>query len=116
MSVSGKGNTGMAAAAEAAEWFIDLQAGDISRERQEAFADWLRRSPVHVEEFLQLTALRGDLARLPELDELDAALLVEEAARADGLEKVVPLGSVLTPERAVLPARGVLRDESRCCR
>jgi transmembrane sensor len=57
-------------AREAAEWFINLQGAD-SREQQEAFADWLRRSPVHVEEFLQLTALHGDLARLPDLNELD---------------------------------------------
>lgn len=55
---------------EAAEWFINLQGAD-SREQQEAFADWLRRSPVHVEEFLQLAALHGDLARLPELQDLD---------------------------------------------
>ena len=59
------------AAAEAAEWLIDLQSSEVSRQQQEAAADWLRRSPVHVEEFLQLTALYGDLSRLTELKDFD---------------------------------------------
>jgi transmembrane sensor len=63
-------------AAEAAEWLVDLQIAEIPHERQEAFADWLRRSPVHVEEFLQLTALQGDLARLPGIKQLDVAALL----------------------------------------
>jgi transmembrane sensor len=61
---------------QAAEWFINLQGSEVSRADQEAFADWLRRSPVHVEEFLRLTALQGDLARLPELKNLDVAQLL----------------------------------------
>jgi len=68
---------------EAAEWFINLQGAD-SREQQEAFADWLRRSPVHVEEFLQLAALHGDLARLPELQDLDVD--AHPGAHGNGLD------------------------------
>ena len=58
-------------AAEAAEWFISLQDGGWSGEQQAAFAHWLCRSPLHVEEFLRLTALQGDLARLAEFRTLD---------------------------------------------
>ncbi len=71
MSASNKNHSNRNGAAEAAEWFISLQGADVSREQQEAFADWLRRSPVHVEEFLHLTALQGELARLPEFRSLD---------------------------------------------
>ena len=66
-----KNSSNRNAAVEAAEWFISLQGAAVSREQQESFADWLRRSPVHVEEFLQLTALQGELARLPELKGVD---------------------------------------------
>jgi len=79
------------AATQAAEWFIELQAGEVSREQQEAFADWLRRSPLHVEEFLQLTALQGDLARLPEFMNLDVGQLLTEFNAAGGDVNVFPL-------------------------
>jgi transmembrane sensor len=86
-------------AREAAEWFIHLQGAD-SREQQEAFADWLRRSPVHVEEFLQLAALHGDLARLPDLNDLEGA--AEPAGN-----NIIPIsfGAELMDTAAAGPAR-----------
>lgn len=81
------------AATEAAEWFISLQDMKVSREQQEVFADWLRRSPVHVEEFLQLTALQGDLARLPELRNLDVQKLLAAADPSGTDDNIVPFRS-----------------------
>lgn len=75
----------------ATEWFVDLQAGRISAEQQAEFADWLRRSPVHVEEFLRLTGLYGDLKRSTEFKSIDIAALLEEAARMPQPANVVPL-------------------------
>lgn len=69
-------------AAAAAEWFVALQSADISNDTQEKFADWLRRSPVHVKEFLLYTALREDLSRLPDLAQLDTDALLREARDA----------------------------------
>lgn len=77
-------------AADAADWFVTLQAQDVLPADKEAFAGWLRRSPVHVEEFLRLTALQGDLARLPELKTTDVARLISEAAQEGASENVVP--------------------------
>src|SRR5687767_11202284 len=74
---------------EAAEWFIELK-GTATREQHEAFADWLRRSPVHVEEFLQLTALEGDLARLPQLKDVEVGSLVAQGAQAPLPQNIVP--------------------------
>jgi transmembrane sensor len=62
--------------AEAADWLIRLQGRDATAADQEAFADWLRRSPVHVEEFLRLEALRDDLSSLPELRAADVGALL----------------------------------------
>jgi transmembrane sensor len=85
----GSQDTGVAEAA--AEWFVDLQASHVSPERQAEFADWLRRSPVHVEEFLRLAGLYGDLKRSPEFNAVDVAALIEEAASATQSPNVVPL-------------------------
>ncbi|MFC4312241.1 FecR family protein [Steroidobacter flavus] len=78
-------------AAAAAEWFVDLQASYVSPERQAEFADWLRRSPVHVEEFLRLAGLYGDLKRSAEFNAVDVAALIAEAANAAPSPNVVPL-------------------------
>ncbi len=76
MTVSSDNQFEPNAAAEAAEWFLELQDTHVSPEQQEAFSEWLRRSPVHIEEFLQLTALHGDLGRLLELENLDVDKLL----------------------------------------
>lgn len=39
-------------AEEAADWFIRLEGGTMSPSERAALADWLRESPVHVQEFL----------------------------------------------------------------
>jgi transmembrane sensor len=71
---------GLAPAVAAAHWFVALQAADASADVQERFADWLRRSPVHVKEFLVYTALGQDLGRMPELLRIDTEALIREAS------------------------------------
>lgn len=103
-------------ATEAAEWFVDLQSEHVSAEQQAEFADWLRRSPVHVEEFLQLTGLYGDLRRSPELRAVDVAALLREAASAPQAQNVVPLYGqpVVEPEAARIESeRGTQRHWGR---
>ena len=51
----------------AGDWLDRLSASASASERR-AFADWLLRSPVHVEEFLRLGALRAELKRLAQPD------------------------------------------------
>ena len=54
----------------AGAWLGRLTSKSISSEERTAFAAWLKKSPVHVSEFLQLSALRaeltGSLQRHPE--------------------------------------------------
>ena len=65
----------------AGEWLERLSSDVVSEEQREAFADWLLTSPVHVGEYLRISALReelaGTLARHPDwvqvlLDDTDA--------------------------------------------
>jgi transmembrane sensor len=47
-------------AQQAADWFVANRAGPSARER-EAFAAWLKASPLHVEEYLGVAAVARDL-------------------------------------------------------
>jgi ferric-dicitrate binding protein FerR (iron transport regulator) len=41
---------------EAAEWFVELRADEPSPALLAAFAEWLRRSPLHVKQYLSVAA------------------------------------------------------------
>jgi transmembrane sensor len=77
-------------AAEAAEWFVRLQ--DSAREPvlREEFALWLLRSPTHVDEFLAITRLWGDLDPLPDGTFSVEALVAAARAESDS-PKIVRL-------------------------
>lgn len=92
------------AAEEAASWYLDQREG-MDDAGQARFMAWLRASPLHVQEYLVMTRLHGDLAAAAALDPLDASQLAEQAARD---RVVVPL-RLAPPAVAVAPERGRLR-------
>ena len=51
------------AGAEAAEWWVRIESGELSREEREQFVDWLRESAVHVAEMLRMAEVHGALER-----------------------------------------------------
>ena len=69
---------------QAADWFITNRTGLTARERDN-FVEWLKASPVHVEEYLALSVVACDLRKASEaahdsLDELLARARLEDAA------------------------------------
>src|ERR1700760_4109250 len=62
-------------ASQAADWFLANRAALSAKQRQE-FAVWLRASPLHVEEYLAVSVIAGDLraACEPLRDSIDALL------------------------------------------
>jgi transmembrane sensor len=48
----------------APEWVAELAQGELSPAQRAALTDWLRESPTHVRELLQLTLIHQDLAAL----------------------------------------------------
>jgi transmembrane sensor len=68
---------------EAAEWLTTLEKGD-ARDRKN-FAAWLSRSPIHVQEFLNMTAIECDLENVPPDYVLDVAQV--RARRLNGPAK-----------------------------
>lgn len=74
---------------QAAEWFIANRAGLTVRDR-EVFAEWLKASPIHVEEYLALSVIARDLreacaADLGSADELLARAWVEKDSPVEPL-------------------------------
>lgn len=75
---------------EAAEWLVANQAGTLSEADRVAFTEWLRASPPHVEEYLELAQVANALPAVVADPEFDVAALVAEARDAPGGE-VIPL-------------------------
>src|SRR5262245_39974085 len=48
----------------AAEWFVTMREANVSGEDRQAFADWLRASPVHVAAYLEVAKLWTDAAHV----------------------------------------------------
>jgi transmembrane sensor len=92
----GENHANRSAAEEAVGWFLELAAHTPSADQQEAFADWLCRSPVHVEEFLRLTATQADLAQLGEIKNMDVEELITEFRKDQADDKVIALSSETT--------------------
>ncbi|HEX4242398.1 MAG TPA: FecR domain-containing protein [Steroidobacteraceae bacterium] len=59
------GKTHAAAVAEASEWFIEFRAGDVTGEARSRFIEWLRRSPEHIQAYLEVS---GAWSELPSAD------------------------------------------------
>jgi transmembrane sensor len=52
------------APANASEWLSEAGNEELTPSQRAALADWLRESPVHVREFLQMTLIQQDLGEL----------------------------------------------------
>ena len=57
---------------EASEWFAALREGEPGRVDRERFLDWLRESPAHVEEYLELARLWDEMGDVDALHRVDA--------------------------------------------
>src|SRR5262245_54674510 len=49
------------ATAEAAEWWLRFEEGELSRQNREELVDWLRESPGHVAELLRMAEVHSAL-------------------------------------------------------
>ncbi|HEY2464466.1 MAG TPA: FecR family protein [Steroidobacteraceae bacterium] len=79
--------------AEAAAWFIEFRAGDVTGEARQQFVDWLRRSPEHIQAYLEVSGVWAELPTADPEGKIDIASLVARArseAHVIALPKVVP--------------------------
>jgi transmembrane sensor len=85
------GKTHSAVVAEASEWFIDFRAGDVVGEARLRFIEWLRRSPEHIQAYLEVSDVWSDLPNCDPEGRFDIASLI---ARARNEPDVIPLSPV----------------------
>ena len=68
---------------EAAEWFVAFREGEVDTAAKANFSRWLRRSPEHIEAYLEIAAFWEDVPEMVPRDSLDIEALIAEA-RAEG--------------------------------
>jgi transmembrane sensor len=89
------GKTHAAVVAEASEWFIDFRAGDVNGQARLRFIEWLRRSPEHIQAYLEVSGVWSELPSSDPEGRFDIASLI---ARARNESDATPL-SPLNPRR-----------------
>ena len=78
--------------AEASEWFIDFRAGDVDGEARLRFIEWLRRSPEHIQAYLEVSGVWSELPSSDPEGRLDIASLI---ARARNEPDIIPLSQLI---------------------
>ena len=87
----------IAAAGQAAEWFIVNQDPAPDHSQRTAFIAWLKSSPIHIEEYLGVALVARDLRKATD-DSDEAMETLLEQARADAAGRVVAMPSLKARE------------------
>jgi transmembrane sensor len=73
-----------AIAEQAGEWLLANEEGPLNARDSAALTAWLRTSPVHIEEFLGVSLVAGDLKKLREYPECSVEALIAAARAEEG--------------------------------
>jgi transmembrane sensor len=73
------GKTHPVIVAEAAAWFIEFRAGDVHGEARLQFIEWLRRSPEHIQAYLEVSGVWAELPSSDPEGRIDIASLIARA-------------------------------------
>ena len=76
-SASGKPHSVIVA--EASAWFIEFRAGDVNGEARLHFIEWLRRSPEHIQAYLEVSGAWSELPASDPEGKIDIASLIARA-------------------------------------
>lgn len=87
---SSQGNLFAATVDEAIEWYMRNRSQRLSSAEQQAFAAWLRASPLNVREYLAIAALSNDLRVASDASGSELTRLIQQTA-AEARETVVDL-------------------------
>jgi transmembrane sensor len=81
--------------AEASEWFIEFRAGDVNGEARLHFIDWLRRSPEHIQAYLEVSGVWGELPTSDPDGQIDIRSLIARARSEIEVIELSPPGTRL---------------------
>lgn len=74
---------------EASEWFVEFRAGDVNAQAREQFDEWLRRSPGHIQAYMEIA--RAYVEAPPPAHALSKANVAAMIADANNASNVVLL-------------------------
>jgi len=106
------GKTHAAIVAEASEWFIDFRADDVDGEARLRFIEWLRRSPEHIQAYLEVSGVWSELPSSDPEGRFDIASLIASARNEPDIIPLSPLNPRLPPAPPAAEPRA-LRKLSR---
>jgi transmembrane sensor len=92
-------------AEQAGEWLVANDEGPLSARDAAALTDWLRTSPVHIEEFLGVSAVGRDLKAVASDPEFSIAAVVAGTRAGDGNEVQLLRPRMIAPARRVSARR-----------
>lgn len=85
---------------EAAEWFVDFREGDLDAAAQQAFNQWLRRSPEHIAAYMEIAAFWADVPNFVAKESIDVPALIAYARSEDNIVPLAAAGSTSRREHA----------------
>lgn len=85
--------------AEASDWFVEFRAGDVTADARSRFDEWLRRSPEHIQAYLEVASAWSELPTADPHGRIDLPELIARA-RASSDDNVVPLSTGKTGRAA----------------
>jgi transmembrane sensor len=88
--------------AEASAWFIEFRAGDVNGEARLSFIDWLRRSPEHIQAYLEVSGVWAELPSSDPYGKIDISSLIARARSEIDIIELSPAGS--RPSHTPFPA------------
>jgi transmembrane sensor len=88
--------------AEASAWFIEFRAGDVNGEARLRFIDWLRRSPEHIQAYLEISGVWAELPSSDPDGRIDISSLIARARSEIDIIELSPAGS--RPSHTSFPA------------
>jgi transmembrane sensor len=88
---------------EASNWFVDFRDGGVDARARQEFHAWLRRSPDHIQAYLDIAATYAELPAPAANGEIDVQAFIDRA-RAGGDLNVVALDA-RRPSRETRPGR-----------
>ena len=87
---------------EACEWFIDCRAGDLDVVSRREFDLWLRKSPEHLQAYLEIAAIWNEGPSLDPEDKYDVDTLIAQAAEDRDNVVALPGALHLEPQSAAI--------------
>ena len=99
--------------ATAADWIAQLADGELSAAQRAALADWLRESPTHVRELLDLNLIHQELAALPLAAEQVDGWVREARSAASGLSILGVEKESIAASKASGLAQAIQRSRAR---